>query len=389
MKKIIPLLLIILLTACTPAHKTNNVKKEIKKKEDKVEMTLKNMTLEEKISQMLILYYESDNVDENLQNTIKETTPGGFILMKDNITTYDKTKKFVDDIKLNSKITPIISIDEEGGNVQRLNNLSDIKPTYIPFMYNLGQTNDETLSYNTGKVIAEELRTIGVNVDFAPTIDVYSNMDNKVIGKRSFASNPEQVSKMAISLAKGLEENKVIPTYKHFPGHGDTDVDSHVNLPIINKSYEDLNNLEFIPFKKAIEENAKIIMIGHIAVPNITGDNTPASLSKKVIDILKKDLKYDGLVITDALNMGALTNNYTNEEIYTKAIEAGNDLLLMPKGSKEAIEIIKKNTSEDRINESVRKILKFKFKYLDSNNTLDSSYLGSDEHKNIISQIPA
>lgn len=388
MKKIFPLIIILLLTSCTVNQKQKIIKKEVNQKEDKVEKTLKNMTLEEKISQMLILYYENDIVDETLEKTIKQNTPGGFILMKSNITTYEKTKKFVDNIKKISKIVPIIAIDEEGGSVQKLNTLSDIKPSNIPYMYNLGQTNDEELAYNVGKVIAEELRTIGVNVDFAPTIDVYSNPNNEVIGKRSFGSDPNLVAKMGISLAKGLEDNKVIPTYKHFPGHGDTDVDSHQNLPIVNKSYEDLDNLDLIPFKKAVEENGKIIMISHIAVPNITGDNSPASLSKKVIDILKKDLKYDGLIITDALNMGAVTNNYTNEEIYTKAVEAGNDILLMPNSSKEAIEIIKNNISEDRINESVRKILKFKFKYLDENTTLDSSFLASEEHQDILNRIP-
>lgn len=387
MKKIVLVILVLLLTSCTLYQKKGNNLNETKPKESRVEETLKKMTLEEKISQMLILYYENDEVDENLENTIKQNSPGGFILMKNNITTYEKTKNFVEDIKQNSKINPIISIDEEGGNVQKLNNLSDIKPSNIPYMYNVGKTNDENLAYNVGRVIAEELRTIGVNVDFAPTIDIYSNPNNEVIGKRSFGNDPNLVAKMAINLAKGLEDNKVIATYKHFPGHGDTDVDSHKNLPIIKKSYDDLNNLEFIPFKQAIKE-AKIIMIGHIAIPNITGDNTPASLSKKIIDILKNDLKYKGLIITDALNMGALTNNYTNEEIYTKAIEAGNDMLLMPNGSKEAIEIIKNNISEDRINESVRKILEFKFKYLDEDNTLDSSYLSSIEHQNILNNIP-
>lgn len=379
-------LTVIALVGCTD-KKVSKPKKIEKVKEDKITTIMKDMSLEEKIAQMLILVYKSDTVDDDLISLLQETSPGGFILMKENITTYEKTRKFTDDLKRNSKHPLIISIDQEGGNVQRLNNLSDVKPTNIPFMYDLGQKKDTNLAYDTGKVMALELRSIGVNVDFAPDIDVYSNPNNTVIGRRSFGSDAEVVSMMATSLAKGLEDNKVVPAYKHFPGHGDTDVDSHVSLPILNKGYDDLDSLDFVPFKKAVEEKAKMIMVGHIAVPSITSDNTPASLSKQIIDILKNDLNYDGLIVTDALNMGALTENYTNEEIYTRAIEAGCDLLLMPSSSKEATEIIKNNISEERIDESVRKILKFKYDYLEEDNSVDSSYLGSEEHKNIISKI--
>lgn len=356
--------------------------------EDIVDKTMKGMSLDEKISQMLILFYNNDAVDDTLMDTIKTYSPGGFILMKDNITTYDKTLKFVNDIRENSKIVPIISIDQEGGSVQRFNELIDVKPTFIPFMYNLGLTHDEELAKSTGKVMAEELRTIMVNVDFAPAIDIFSNPNNTIIGKRSFGSDADIVSKMGISLAKGLEENKVIPVYKHFPGHGDTDLDSHVELPIVNKSLDELMKFELLPFKAAIDNGAKMIMVGHIAVPSITGDNTPASLSKRAIDVLKNDLGYDGLVVTDALNMGALTSGYSNKEIYTKAIQAGCDILLMPSSSKEAISTIKENISEERIDESVRKILRFKFDYLEDN-SLDRSYLGSDVHKEIIGKIPS
>lgn len=349
---------------------------------------MSKMTLEQKIAQMLILYSTSDTVSDDFKNTLKIYNPGGFILMKENITTFDKTKKFVDDLQKNSDIPMIISIDQEGGNVQRLLELKDVKPTNIPYMYYLGQTNDKKLAYEVGKLMAEELRTIGVNVDYAPVLDIYSNENNKVIGKRSFGTTPEQVSDMAISYAKGLEENGVIATYKHFPGHGDTSVDSHYSLPVITKSYDDLKNFELIPFKKAIESDAKIIMIGHLNFTNITSDGVPSSLSEKIItDILKKDLGYKGLVITDALNMGALTKNYTDEEIYTKTINAGTDLLLMPNGSKKAIEYIKKNISEERINKSVEKILKFKYTYLKDYKTLDKSYLNSKEHQDIINKI--
>ena len=383
-------LAIVLLVGCGTTTKTNK-KKETKKLsiDEQVKNKMSKMTIDQKIAQMLILYSSSDTVDDDFKNTLKTYNPGGFILMEENITTFDKTKKFVDDMQENSDIPMIISIDEEGGNVQRLLKLKDVTPTNIPYMYYLGQTNDTSLAYQVGKLTAEELRTIGVNVDYAPVLDIYSNENNKVIGKRSFGTTPEQVSDMALSYAKGLEENGVIATYKHFPGHGDTSVDSHYNLPVITKSYDELKNFELIPFKKAIESDAKIIMIGHLNFTNITSDGIPSSLSEKIItDILYKDMGYKGLVITDALNMGALTKNYTDEEIYTKTINAGTDLLLMPNGSKKAIEYIKKNISEERINKSVEKILKFKYTYLKDYKTLDKSYLNNKEHQDIISRVP-
>jgi len=356
--------------------------------EEKVKYRMKNMTLDEKIAQMLVVYYTNDTVDSNLESILQEVKPGGFILMKENITTYNQTKQFVDDLTKNSEIPMIISIDQEGGMVQKLAGIQDVEVTNIPDMYDLGSMKDPDLAYETGKVMAEELRTIGVNVVYAPVLDIYSNPLNTVIGKRSFGSDPQTVSDMAQQVAKGLEENGVIPTFKHFPGHGDTEVDSHVSLPVVGKTYDELSSLELIPFKNAISKDAKIIMVGHIALPEITGDNTPASLSKEIVtNILKEKLGYRGLVITDALNMGAVTKNYSKEEIYTKAIDAGVDLILMPSGSKQAIEFIRKNISEERIDESVEKILTFKYTYLDQDNRLDKSYLGSEEHKDVIHKI--
>ena len=388
MKKIIVFVLILFLAGCTNIKENvKEVKKETIKK-DKIDIMLENMSIEEKIAQMLIIEYDSDYVDDNLKSFLNSTPPGGFILMKENITTFDKTRQFVSDLKENSRVPLIISIDEEGGSVQRLKYLMDLNVSDIPFMYNVGLTNYYDLAYNIGKIIAEEVRTIGVNVDFAPVIDIYSNPNNTVIGKRSFGSDAEIVSNMSVRFTKGLEDNGVIGVYKHFPGHGDTDIDSHENLPIINKSLDDLKAFELVPFKSAVKAGAKMIMVGHIAIPEVTHDNTPASLSKEVIDILKNDLNYNGLIVTDALNMGAISDNYSNEEAYIKAIEAGNDLLLIPSDGINTINIIKDKVSENRINESVRKILKFKYDYLDKDIFLDKSYLGSAEHAKIINQIP-
>lgn len=368
---------------------------EIDNIEKRVNDTLENMTLEEKIGQMMIVYYTSSTMDNTLKSALTDVKPGGFILFKDNITTYENTLKFIKDIKSTSDIPMFISIDQEGGNVQRLLSLSDKEVSNIPYMSEVGETNDTALAEEVGKVIAEELRVFGINMDFAPVIDVYSNKDNKVIGKRAFGSDSKLVSRMGIALAKGLLDNGVIPVYKHFPGHGNTAVDSHSALPIVDKTKEELLSLDLVPFKDAIESGAEVIMIGHLAVPKITGNDIPASLSKTLItDFLKGEMGYNGLVITDALNMGALTNYYSQEEIYVKAIEAGVDILLMPSSSRKALATIKEavengTIDEEQINESIRKILTLKYKYIvdDYNNYLPESYLNSKEHQEIFNEI--
>jgi len=355
---------------------------------ERIDEVMSNMTLEEKIGQMIVINYNISELNEELRSILEDVKPGGFILMQNNYSTFDATRKFISDIKSYSDLPFIMSTDQEGGSVQRLQLLTDVNPVYVPFMNKLGIMNDEGVSYEVGKVIAEEVRTLGINLVFAPVLDVFSNPENTVIGNRSFGSDTDIVSRMALSVSKGLEDNGVISTFKHFPGHGDTSVDSHISLPIVNKSYEELLNLELIPFKNAINSGAKMIMTAHIALPNITGDNTPSTMSKKIItEILREDLGYGGIIISDALNMKALTNNYSDEEIYIKTVDAGVDILLMPKNPRLAVETIKNNISEDRINESVRRILKFKFMNILEDNTLDSSYLGSEEHKIIIDKI--
>lgn len=366
----------------------NDTEKYTNPLDEKVLQALSSMTLEEKIGQMLILYETHSEVNEEVKTLFNEIKPGGIILNKENITTYTNTKRYIEEIKTLSKFPLIVSIDQEGGRVQRLQLLKDITPTNLPSMFEIGKTQDVSLSYEVGKILAEQVKTLGINVVYAPVCDIVTNKENTGIGTRSFGNSPTLVSSMCTNFAKGIEEEKVIATYKHFPGHGDTTTDSHTSLPIIKKNLEELENFELIPFKEAINENAKIIMVGHIAFPNITNDLTPASLSKTIItDILKKKLNYNGLVITDALNMKALTDNYTDDEIYTMAINAGVDLLLMPNNPHKAIQIIKETINEERINESVAKILRFKFTYLENIEILDSSHLNQNSYQDILNKI--
>lgn len=336
---------------------------------DPLENILNNMTIDEKIGQLFIVAYRYPNMDSNLDNILKTIKPGGFILFKENLKNYNQSMVLINSIKKTAKIPMFIATDQEGGRVQRIKDIPGISTTNIPAMAEIGATNDPNEAYKTGVTIANDLKKFSVNLDFAPVIDIYSNPLNKVIGERSFGSDAYLVSKMGLALGQGLKDNNIIPVYKHFPGHGNTKTDSHYDLPIVSKTKEELMNLDLIPFMEAINNNAEIIMVGHLAVPSITNNYEPASLSKILItDFLKKELGYQNLIITDALNMKALTNTYSTEEITIKALNAGVDILLMPEDPLKSFAAIKNafnsgTISEKQINDSVRKIINLKLKY--------------------------
>lgn len=367
---------------------------ELKEEKTWVEEQLNNMTLEEQIGQMLMVSDYSKIADDELINKLEEVQPGGFILFSENFESFTQASKLIDDINNTSDIPMFISIDQEGGRVARIKELTDQSLTDIPPMYDLGLTNDENLAYEVGQVIGEELRAFNINMNFAPVLDIYSNPENTVIGDRSFGTTAQLVSKIALSLSDGLESTGIISVYKHFPGHGDTSEDSHNELPVINKTKDELMELELVPFINAINNGADVIMVGHLAIPAITGNNTPASLSKEIItNLLKEELGFNGVVITDALNMKALTNEYTEEEIYINAINAGVDILLMPDFDYETIEIIMSaidegKIAEEEITDSVKKILELKYDKLFQENIYTRDYLGSLEHQEIIDKIP-
>ena len=395
-KLLIILLVLTILVGCNSnSNKEKEDKKEISDLDKKVEETLNNMTLDEKIGQMIIISYRSPSLDSTLKKAVEEVKPGGIILFAENMSSYDGTIKFIKDVKSLSSIPMFISIDEEGGRVQRLINVKGVSISNVPNMLSVGEKNDLDLTYNVGKLIAEELRVFGINMDFAPDIDVLTNPDNTVIGNRSFGSDKELVAKHGISLAKGLEDNGVIAVYKHFPGHGNTAVDSHYSLPVLDLTKEALEEVDVYPFKEAIKNNASVIMIGHLAVPYLTDNKDPASLSKTLITgYLKNNLGYKGLVITDALDMGALTNYYSANEICGKAVEAGVDILLAPSSSRVCLKSVQdaiKNgkITEEQIDESVKKILKLKYEKIDKdyNEYLDKNYLNNQEHQDIINKI--
>lgn len=375
----------------------NNIVDEIIEEstiEDKVDEEIKNMSLRDKIGQMLVVTFNEDYYSDTLDDILSNVKPSGVILFNYNVNTYDSTVELIKKIKDTSNIPMLIAIDQEGGRVQKIKDISDVNVTDIPDMYTLGKTGDSSLSRDVGKVVGEELAAFGVNTDFAPVLDIFSNSNNTVIGNRAFGSDAQTVIDMALPFAKGLKEKGVIPTYKHFPGHGDTDTDSHVELPVVTKTKEELYENELLPFKVAVEEDAEMIMVAHIALPNVTGSYIPASLSGEVINgILREELSFDGVVITDAVNMKALTDNYTVEEICNYSINAGVDIILMPVDPVETVDTIEKLVNdgvitEERINESVKRILLMKHNNgLYEDKELNKENIGTQEHKDIINKI--
>ena len=352
---------------------------------DPVQEQLDSMTLDEKIAQMLVVRCPSIIISPEEQELLKTTPYGGYILMEEAYGTLSETRSMIENLQSFAKTPLIITTDQEGGLVQRIKGIKDQQPTDIPDMFSVGETGDTNYAKNIGRVLAEELRVIGINVDLAPDADVYSNPYNTVIGRRSFSSDPEVVAKMSWALAEGLEQNGVSVTFKHFPGHGNTEVDSHKDLPAIYSTREQLDAVDLVPFKNAIKNNAEFIMVGHLALPELTGDYTPATLSHQITtELLRNELGYQNLIITDGLDMEALTKYYSETDIYAGAVEAGADLLLLPINPELAVTAIRDNISESRINESVYRILKYKQTYLKDYQYLDFSYFGSPEHADVV-----
>lgn len=365
----------------------NSTSKDIKKsssnftksEDDKIKDRLNDMTLDEKIGQLLIVGFDGYEVNENIENLIKENHVGGVILFGNNIKSADQTIKLTNSLKSinsNNKIPLFISVDEEGGKVSRMPN----EFRKIPSSGYIGKKNNENLSYNVGKVISKELKYLGFNMNFAPVLDVNSNPQNPVIGDRSFGNSTDLVTKLGIKTMEGLKNGNIIPVVKHFPGHGDTSVDSHVGLPLVNHDMKRLKEFELIPFKEAINNNADVVMVSHILLPKIDTE-FPATMSKTIMnDILRNDLKFDGVIITDDMTMGAITNNYDISDACIKSINAGSDIVLVCHEYDNEIKVINsikeavknKTITEERINESVYKILKLKEKYKVNNNAIDN-----------------
>ncbi|MDU1540672.1 MAG: beta-N-acetylhexosaminidase [Paeniclostridium sordellii] len=330
---------------------------------------ISKMSLEEKIGQMIIAGFNGKKLNEEINTLVNDLDVGGIILFSRNIENSNQLKKLTEDINnINKNIPLFISTDEEGGRVSRLPN----DTTKFKSAKDIGDKGDTNYAYENGMNLGRTLKEHNINMDFAPAIDIYSNPKNTVIGDRAFGTDEKIVSAMGIATMNGLKREGVIPVVKHFPGHGDTDIDSHFDLPVVNKSLKQLENFELVPFKEAIDKGCDAIMVSHILVEKIDSKN-PATLSKNIIyKLLREKMNFKGVVITDDMHMKAISNNLSIEEASVKSINAGSDIILIGSDidiTKSVIEKIKlavknNNITEDRIDESVYRILTLKEKYL-------------------------
>lgn len=338
---------------------------------DTVEQIIAGMSIEQKIGQMFFPAFRRDStgagitqINQNIIDIINNYHIGGVILFSENITGSQQVTDYINNLQAASSLPLFIGIDEEGGRVLRTGALDVPR---IPSALSIGETGDPQLAYNSAKIIAEYLKPLGFNVNFAPVADVFTNPVNSVIGDRAFAREPAGAAQMVAAFTRGLLDGGIIPTLKHFPGHGDTIEDSHFSAAVTYRTLEELAEREFIPFQAGIDAGAPFVMTGHVGTPNITGNNIPALFSSYLLqDILRDSLGFSGVIITDALDMAAVTQYYSPEEAAVQAILAGADILLMPENLERAYTGVANALesgvlTETRIDESVRRILTAKY----------------------------
>lgn len=333
---------------------------------------LAGMSLKQKIGQMFIVSTDSLDPKAETETTdtmlaaLKEYNPGGVVLFSFNLKTRKQVMNFISDMQATASIPMFIAVDEEGGSVARVANNEKMKTTVFPSMMEIGNTGDTEKAYQLGKTVAEDISALGFNLDFAPVCDVLSNPDNTEIGDRSFGSDPQLVASMIEKEIRGLHVGGVATTLKHFPGQGSSDADTHKGYSDLDVTIDVLRNREFTPFKAGINAKSDLVMVSHVALSDITTNEEPASLSQLMVsEILRDELGYDGVVITDAMNMKVITKFYSASEAAVKAVEAGDDIILMPDDLPEAFNGIQDAISEGRlteeqIDEAVGRIIKVK-----------------------------
>lgn len=339
-------------------------------------VSVNNLTLDQKIGQLFMVAAVADEEiakdflskktyrmdKEHVETLIKDYHIGGIIYLGKSDS--EKQKQRTQHFQNISAIPLLIGQDLEPGRV----GISRLQQMECFFNNKeLGERDETNTTYNTANAIGKYCKTLGVHINFAPVADVNNNPDNPVINDRSFGANPELVAKHAVEFAQGLENAGIIACAKHFPGHGDTNVDSHYDLPLIAHNKERLHTIELYPFKELIKKNIPAIMIGHLEVPAFEDKpKTPSTVSKKIVtDLLQKELGFEGLIITDGLDMQGITNNYKNGQAELQALLAGNDILLSPVDVPAAVVAIKQAIADQRITEQeidihVKKILDVK-----------------------------
>ncbi|TCM96498.1 beta-N-acetylhexosaminidase [Paenibacillus sp. BK033] len=324
------ILALLVLTGCGTAEPEQPVNSETPTPADPIAELAASMSLTEKIGQMVLVGMDGTEIQPEISKLIKDNHIGGIILYSNNIESPSQTIKLVNDLKQinrnnGAKLPLLLSTDQEGGRVSRLP-----KPIQaFPASRTVGKTNDPQYANRVGAALGEAVKAIGMNTDFAPVLDVNTNPKNPVIGNRAFGTTAELVSSMGVQEMLGIQSQGVIPVVKHFPGHGDTSVDSHLGLPVVDHDLERLRSIEFVPFGSAIKQGAPMVMVAHILMTKLDPD-TPASMSKKVIqDYLRGELKFGGVVITDDMTMGAVGKVKAVGPASVQSVLAGADIILV------------------------------------------------------------
>ncbi len=336
---------------------------ETEKKTKSGEEILAEMTLEEKIAQMFMVtpealtgYPKVTAAADASRKALKKYPVGGFIYFSQNFVSPKQTKKMTKNIqKFAGEISGLplfLAVDEEGGQVTRIAGNSGFDVEKVSDMLTIGQSQDTQKAYQAGKTIGAYLHKYGINVDFAPVADVLTNPDNQVIGNRSFGSDASLVADMDLAVIKGLWEEQVLPCMKHFPGHGGTSGDTHTGPVSTDKFLSQLTETELVPFQAGIGADVPFIMVSHISASNVTGEEIPSSLSKIMItDVLRDKMGYQGIIITDAMNMEAITQKYDSATAAVMAIQAGADMILMPQDFETAYQGVIQAVSEGKLTE--------------------------------------
>lgn len=339
---------------------------------------LKNMSLKEKVGQLFVVnlellddtrggFYEWKKITKQMKENLEKYHVGGVILFSRNIQKRKQTKKLIRRLQKNAGIPLFVTVDEEGGDVARIGNNEKMKTTTFPTMEEIGQQKDADYVYDMGVTIGQEIGELGFNVDFAPVADVKTSELNKEIGTRSFGDDPAKVSGMVDAFVKGIQSQNVCATLKHFPGQGSSNGDTHQGSVDIDSSISSLRKIDFKPFEAGIEAGADFIMVSHISVSKVTESSEPASMSDLIMTtILRDELRFDGLIVTDAFDMASITDNYTPGEAACGSFKAGADIIVMPQDLDEAYQSVMESIqdgviSEKRLDDSVLRILRLKF----------------------------
>lgn len=368
----------------------NMTSQELQTAHNWVNSTYNSLSQDEKLGQLFIVALYTNKGEDfinNIRKIVVDDKIGGLILMQDDPTRHIN---LVNEFQSKSKIPMMIGMDAEWGIYQRI-----AVAHKFPWAMTLGAIQDKSLVYKMAQKIAEDCKRMGVNWDFAPTVDVNTNPNNPIIGNRSFGSEVPNVVKSAEAYANGLQDSNILAAIKHFPGHGDTSTDSHLDLPVVAHNLDRLNAVELAPYYQLNSKGIGGVMVAHLFVPALeNGQNIPASVSKSIItDLLKNKIGYKGLIFTDALNMGAVANKYQPGVLDAMAFKAGNDIMLFSQDvatGKKLIQqaIDKGEIPQQRVEESVKKILLTKYflglkQFNPKNPTNVVSDINNDSHKTL------